>query len=136
MPNNFTPNISPIWGVPLHMSVADFKHNQAANNVIPIPAVFQAYTTTRSNVLPLQARGLFLGIALQNETVVFDINLYTSISGVDNLVYNATGITYQTKDSYLFIGNLEFVDLQGQPIKIEVANPTGGWVSITVSANS
>jgi hypothetical protein len=133
MPNEFLPTTSCIWGIPAHFNVSDLSRSY---QIAPAPpALSEVSATTRSDELTLGAKALRFELAFQNSAVTCTINLYTTDGATDTLVWSSgPGISAISDD--LYAGNLEYVDLQGSPVKVEVANPTGGWVSVTVLPNN
>jgi hypothetical protein len=133
MPNEFLPTASCIWGAPAHFNVSDLSRSYQI--ALTSPALSQISSTTRSAELDLGAKALRFQLAFQSPSVTCTINLYTTDGTTDALVWSSgPGINAASDD--LYAGNLEYVDLQGSPVKVEVANPTGGWVSVTVLPNN
>jgi hypothetical protein len=98
------------------------------------PALNQVSVTTKSAALDLGVKAVRFQLAFQSSAVTCTLNLYTTAAGVDTLVWSQANVGFGHAD--LYAGNLEFVDLAGAQIKIEVVNPTGGWVSVTVFPNN
>lgn len=130
MANEFQPTASCMWGIRPNFNVGDLgrQYQKPAT-----AALNQVSATTRSAVLSLGVKSVSFQLAFQSAAVGCTINLYTSIGGVETLVWSSGPVNAASGD--LYAGNFEFVDLQGSPIKVEAANVTGGWVTVTVVGN-
>ena len=130
MSNEFLPTASCLWGIPAHMNVGDLSRPYDGPGTL---ALTQVTVTTRSTTLSLGAKALKFQMNFQNASVTCTLNLYTTSAGVDTLFWSSPA-SYDSAE--LYAGNLEYIDLQGADVKVEVANPAGGWVSVTVRPNN
>jgi len=128
---NKFPTAHCIWGWPANMTMADFPSSYA--NYVPLIA--QVSVDSYGQYVGLNARGIQLEVLFQNPTGTCDLELYVAVDGVDTKVWSKTGLTPTTCDS-IFIGNVERVDLAGQPVKIHVVNLQNGWVSVNARPNA
>lgn len=122
MPNQFLPKCAPIWGFPPHFSVADLSTNDAASTW-----VMQTSVDAISNAINLYARGVELICVFGDNSYTCDLDLLTSVSGVDTVVHTFPGLNALVSQD-MYAGNLEFIDLQGVPLKLQsrnTVNPNG-----------
>ena len=112
----------PVWGN-MNWTPADLPRS----NSIGIPIQENVTVDTLSNVVSPGARGVMLYCQFEVSTATCDVQLYTSISGVDTQVMAWTGVK---NGQALFAGQLEHIDLQGVSIKVKLLNISTGWASV------
>lgn len=122
MANEFQPNISPIWGIPMHWNIRDLDTRSAfsvqAIAATTIPATSAPITAGRSiRILPV----------FENASVVCTI----TVSQNSQVIKTFANVTIEDSAS-LYVGNFEFIDLGGEPFTIDVTAVTGGSVAINV----
>jgi len=129
MSNQFLPKASPIWGFPMHFTVADLPSNYAEE----IEVVAQTAVSVVSAAKALGARAVEIVPHFDVPGASCTIKLYTA-GAPDVLIKTWTGVNQASEP--LYAGNLEHVDLDGKAIKIEVAALDGGKVSVGVKVQA
>lgn len=125
--NQFIPKCASIWGLPPQFSISDMPRSFTQ----PRDITGQVSATTLSAAADIGARGVKLVLETQNGNVTCDLELYrVDPTAGDTLVKKWTGITRFNAEG-LNAGNAELVDLNGNPIKVKVINPVGGWVKVS-----
>jgi hypothetical protein len=105
----------PMYGIRPGFNISDLDNNAA----IQISALIDITVATKSAIFSgVRFLSIIFSAASTNTTA--QIDLYTSLSGVDTLVYSFVGASNLTQAIYM--GGFEGVDLQGGPFKIGVSN--------------
>jgi len=123
MANQFLPKSSPIWGWPMNFSMADL---QPSDQPAGVPLIDSATTSTSSAATSFGARGVTLQLTTEVNGATCNMNLYQVINGSNVLVMSWAGIGA----GVYFAGNQEHVDLQANPIVVEVDTISAGSVSV------
>lgn len=119
-----------IWGWNPNTTIADFPAAYSE----PVTLVTEVAVETTSAAIALHARAIHLSVTFQNYNGTCDLELYTSIGGVDTKVWSLAGVTQGNALQY--IGNMERVDLGGADVKLHVLNIHNGWVSATATIDA
>lgn len=124
MPNQFLPRCAPIWGFPAQMTVADLAPSYQPD---PITVAETLTVNTTSAAVSVGARGLLLYVTTSAKGATCNLELIRVTQGGDVSVKKWTGVSANTKQ---YAGNLEMVDLDGDPFKVAVTAISSGAVSV------
>lgn len=119
MSNAFLPRCAPIWGLPLHFTIADLPASYQQG----VTVLTDVVTGIKSAAQKPGARSLEISFLFANGDANFGLKLYTVSGGVDTLVKTWTALT-RANSQAIFAGNLEMLDLGGKPFKLEVTTPS------------
>ncbi len=89
-------------------------------------------TAADSVVVSMNARGIELVCEFTDAGFTFDLTLSTVVGVTTTAIITFTGVSLANSQD-LFAGNYEFIDLDGAPLKLTIANvvnPNSGSVSI------